>query len=41
MTMKTKSLSKVIKEIKEANKNPEFRKGIKEFIKFHIGEDVL
>ena len=39
--MKTKPLSKIIKEIREANKDPEFRKGVKEFIKFHTGKDVL
>ena len=39
--MKAKSWSKLIREIKEANKDPEFRKGIKEFIKFHTGNVVL
>lgn len=39
--MKTKPWSKLIKEIKEASKDPEFRKGVKEFIKFHTGKDIL
>jgi len=39
--MKPKSWNKLIKELKEANKDPEFRAGVREFIKFHTGKDVL
>ncbi len=36
--MKTKPLSKVIKEIREANKDPEFRKAVARFIAYHEGK---
>ena len=36
--MKAKSWSKLIKEIKEANKDPEFRKAISRFIAYHEGK---
>lgn len=34
---KTNEWKKLIREIKEARKDPEFMKGIKEFIEFHEG----
>ena len=33
-----KHWDKLIKDIEEANKDPEFRKGIDEFIAFHTGK---
>lgn len=36
----TNEWKKLIKEIKEANKDPEFRKGIAEFITFHTGKKL-
>lgn len=38
MSMKTKPLSKLIKEIREANKDSEFRKAIARFIAHHEGK---
>ncbi|MDO8537777.1 MAG: hypothetical protein Q7S21_02730 [archaeon] len=34
---KTRSWEEIRAEIREANKNPEFRKFIREFVKYHTG----
>ncbi|MDO8537773.1 MAG: hypothetical protein Q7S21_02710 [archaeon] len=33
----SRQMQKAIADIREANKNPEFRKFIKEFVKYHTG----
>ena len=38
MRKKDESPRKLIKDIKKANKDPEFRKGIREFIRYHTGK---
>jgi len=38
MKKKDESSGKLIKDIKKANKDPEFRKGVKEFIRHHTGK---
>ena len=38
MKKKGESSRKLIKDIKKANKDPEFRKGVKEFIRYHTGK---